>query len=389
MRKQLLIEYIKGETSPQQREEVMRWVNKDAANGRYLANLKTLYVAATMPQERASRSELESFKLKALHSNTGVQQQSRTTEHLANHAAEPATKTITESTIKTATETTTKHAQDKAYPAKLKRTRIALYITAAIGAAAIIMLFISPLSDSEQLKESLKNELLAELKNGNIEIGLDNIPQESLNTFYTEKCIKSDIILPDGTNVKLNSDTRITFPNRFVGKTREVRIDGEAFFDVATDSFHPLIVTTAKGLVIKVTGTKFNIKSYPNDNSEEATLYEGKISLISKGNTYNMLPDNQLIITSNERPVKVGSPKMDDIKAWTEGRIVFDETPLSEVLKVLERWHGVTFVVTDSSVLNKTITGSFNSESIHYIMSIISLCTSVDYEIKDNVVTLK
>ena len=351
MRKQLLIEYIKGETSPQQREEVMRWANKDAANGKYLANLKTLYVAATMPQERASRSELENFKQKALHSNAGAQQQNIT--------------------------------------AKLKRTKIALYITVAIGAAAIIILFINPLSNSEQLKESLKNELLTEIKNGNIEIGLDNMPQESLNTFYTEKCIKSNIILPDGTNVKLNSDTRITFPNRFVGKTREVKIDGEAFFDVATDSLHPLIVTTAKGLVIKVTGTKFNIKSYPNDNSEEATLYEGKISLISKGNTYNMLPDNQLIIAPNKRPVKVGSPKMDDIKAWTEGRIVFDETPLSEVIKVLERWHGVTFAVTDSSVLNKTITGSFNSESIHYIMNIISLCTSVGYEIKDSLVTLK
>ncbi len=381
MRKQLLIEYIKGETSPQQREEIMRWANKDVANGRYLANLKTLYVAATMPQERASRSELENFKQKALHSNAGAQQQSITTEHVANHAAEPATKTITEATTKPTT--------DKAYPAKHKRTQIALYITAAIGAAAIIMLFINPLSNSEQLKESFKNELLAELKNGNIEIGLDNMPQESLNTFYTEKCIKSNIILPDGTNVKLNSDTRITFPNRFVGKTREVKIDGEAFFDVATDSIHPLIVTTAKGLVIKVTGTKFNIKSYPNDNSEEATLYEGKISLISKGNTYNMLPDNQLIIAQDKRPVKVGSPKMDDIKAWTEGRIVFDETPLSEVIKVLERWHGVTFAVTDSSVLNKTITGSFNSESIHHIMSIISLCTSVDYEIKDSLVTLK
>ena len=366
MRKQLLIEYIKGETSPQQREEVMRWANKDAANGRYLANLKTLYVASTMPQERASRGELENFKLKALHGGAGIQQQ--------------------ETTAKTATKTV---ATDKAYPAKLKRTRIALYITAAIGAAAVIMLFINPLRNSSQLKESLKNELLAEFRNGNIEIGLDNIPQESLNTFYTEKGIKSNIILPDGTNVKLNSDTRITFPGRFVGKTREVKIDGEAFFDVVTDSLHPLVVTTAKGLMIKVTGTKFNIKSYPNDNSEEATLYEGKIALISHGNTYNMLPDNQLIITSNERPVKVGSPKMDDIKAWTEGRLVFDETPLSEVIKVLERWHGVTFAVTDSSILNKTITGSFSSESIQYIMHIIGICTSVEYEIKDNIVTLK
>ncbi len=362
MRKQLLIEYIKGETSPQQRDEVMRWIEKNAANRQYLANLKLLYVALTIPQDRADRKELENFKQRIA--------------SISNNVANKA-------------DNTTNAAVYKSVHKKLRNTRIALYLSATIGTAALILLFIHPFNNSIKLKESVKNELLTELKNGNIEVGLDNMPSESLNTFYTEKGGKSTITLPDGSNVKLNSDTKITFPNRFVGKAREVKIDGEAFFDVATDSLHPLIVTTAKGLIIKVTGTKFNIKSYPNDNSEEATLYEGKITLISKGNTYNMLPDNQLIIAPNKRPVKVGSPKMNNIKAWTEGRIVFDETPLSEVIKVLERWHGVTFAVTDSSVLNKTITGSFNSESIHYIMSIISLCTSVDYEIKDSLVTLK
>ena len=348
MRKQLLIDYLRGKATSKQKEEVMRWVNKDDANSNYLANLKTLHIASTMPQERATEQDFEDFMQSAVDK---------------------------------------KVAGDNTK--QLKHTKIAFYISAAIGAAAIIMLFINPLSNSKQLKESIKNELLTELKNGNIEVGLENIPQESLNTFYTEKGSKSNIVLPDGTNVRLNSDTRITFPGRFVGKTREVHLCGEAFFDVVTDSLHPLVVTTDKELVIKVTGTKFNIKSYPNDNSEEATLYEGKISLISKGNTYNMLPDNQLIIAPNKRPVKVGTPKMENIKAWTEGKLVFDETPLSEVIKMLERWHGVSFVVNDNNILSKTITGTFQTESIYQIMHIIKLCASVDYEINNTTVTLK
>ena len=348
MRKQLLIDYLRGQATPAQKEEVMRWVEKDEANSNYLANLKTLHIASTMPQERASEQDFEDFMQNAIEGKAS------------------ADKTI-----------------------QLKRAKISFYISAAIGAAAIVMLFINPLSNSKQLKESIKNELLAELKKGNIEVGLDNIPQESLNTFYTEKGSKSNIVLPDGTNVKLNSDTRITFPNRFVGKTREIHLCGEAFFDVVTDSLHPLVVNTNKNLIIKVTGTKFNIKSYPNDNSEEATLYEGKISLISKGNTYNMLPDNQLIIAPDKRPVKVGTPKMDNIKAWTEGRLVFDDTPLPEVIKMLERWHGVSFVVNDNNILSKTITGTFKTESIYQIMHIIKLCASVDYEINDTTVTLR
>lgn len=362
MRKQLLINYLKGETTPEQREEVMRWIEKDSANSNYLAKLKVLYIASTMPQERASQEEFEAFKMRAMRQDYGRHQYGST-------AAESGT--------------------NKADHARLKRTRIAMYISAAIGAAAVIMLFINPLSDSTHLRESLKKELLTELKNGNIEVGLNSMPQESLNTFYTEKGVKSTVILPDGTNVKLNSDTRITVPNRFIGKTREVHLSGEAFFDVATDSLHPLVVTTDRDLVIKVTGTKFNIKSYPDDNKEEATLYEGRISLISKeGDTYNMLPDNQLIVIPDKKPVKVDSPKMDDIKAWTEGRLVFEETPLAEVIKMLERWHGVEFVISDNSVLDKTITGTFGSESIYQIMHIINLCASVEYEIKDNIVTL-
>lgn len=373
MRKQLLINYLKGETTPQQSEEIMRWIGKDEANSNYLAKLKMMYIASTMPQERASREEFEAFKMRTMHPDYGGHQpDSRAAEPQTTpdgRAAEPQT--------------------NKAYLTKLKRTRIALYISAAIGAAAVVMLFISLLSDSSHLRESLKNELLTELKNGSIKVGLSNMPQESLNTFYTEKGVKSTIILPDGTNVKLNSNTRITFPNRFIGKTREVHLSGEAFFDVVSDSLHPLVLTTDRDLVIKVTGTKFNIKSYPDDNKEEATLYEGRISLISKeGDTYNMLPDNQLIVTPHKKPVKVDSPKMDDIKAWTEGRLVFEDTPLSDVIKMLERWHGVEFVISDNSVLDKTITGTFSSESIYQIMHIINLCASVEYHIKDNIVTL-
>ena len=80
---------------------------------------------------------------------------------------------------------------------------------------------------------------------------------------------------------------------------------------------------------------------------------------------------------------------MDNIKAWTEGRLVFDDTPLPEVIKMLERWHGVSFVVNDNNILSKTITGTFKTESIYQIMHIIKLCASVDYEINDTTVTLR
>ena len=116
MRKQLLIDYLRGQATPAQKEEVMRWVEKDEANSNYLANLKTLHIASTMPQERASEQDFEDFMQNAIEGKAS------------------ADKTI-----------------------QLKRAKISFYISAAIGAAAIVMLFINPLSNSKQLKESIKN----------------------------------------------------------------------------------------------------------------------------------------------------------------------------------------------------------------------------------------
>ena len=267
------------------------------------------------------------------------------------------------------------------------RYRIFSFISVAAAAVAVIAFILKPDSFT---REEVKESLLSDIREGKMEIALSDMPEASLQTVYTEKGVKSSVVLPDGSCVKLNSDSKITYPVKFIGSTREVSISGEAYFKVVGDSLHPMIVTTVKGSKIKVLGTEFNVKSYEDDPQETTTLYSGKITLLTGGSAGEkvLLPSQQAIVDVQEK-VNISKPvALQETKAWTEGKIIFDATPLDEVIKILERWHGVEISIKDNKILKYNITASFESESIYQIMYIIKNCALVDYTIEGRNVTL-
>lgn len=219
-------------------------------------------------------------------------------------------------------------------------------------------------------------------------IELAEMPQERVHTIYTEKGVKSVVELPDGSTVQLNSDTKITYPDTFIGDTREVLLSGEAYFRVKGDSSRPMIVNTVKGFQIKVLGTEFNVKSYENDDFSSTTLYNGSIHLITPTSETKIVPHEQVMINKKNQITRLKPVILEDTRAWTQGRLVFDETPISEVVKMLERWHGVTVQVKDPVILNYKITAEFKSESIYQIMYIIKSCSLIDYTISENTVVM-
>lgn len=219
-----------------------------------------------------------------------------------------------------------------------------------------------------------------------------------INTFYTERGVKGKIVLEDSTVVWLNSDSKIIYPEHFANDSRQVKFEGEGFFEVKKNSEWPMVVTTEKGMSIKVLGTKFHIRSYNNDETEQATLFTGKIQLaklvkgkggVMEKRTFDMIPNE--VVVFNKTGVQLISQKADTTKkvAWKRGELLFEETPMSEVVKMLERWHGAKIIVRDSSVLNFRFTGSFNSESLVQILELIKFTSPIDYSIKENVTYLK
>ncbi len=215
------------------------------------------------------------------------------------------------------------------------------------------------------------------------------------HSLYTEKGVKGFITLPDSSRVWLNSDSRISYPDEFTGEKRIVSLSGEAYFEVAKDSLHPMVVLTNKDFMVEVLGTTFNIRSYEDDATAETTLYTGKIKMhykdhtSSKIKTTDLKPNDSFTYTSTSRTHKQAiAPKPEIQRAWKDGSLIFDNTSMEDVIKRLERWHGTNFIVNDNSIYKRKLSATFTSESIVQIMEIIQMVMPITYSYNNNTVTI-
>lgn len=361
MKKSILLDFVANRATPEQQKQVLDWADKCETNMQYLIDLKLHYVHATLPDIHTSEMDMKKMESSIL----GID----TTNDDINSQRQQTHNT-------------------KLKLIATKKYIITNIISVAVAAIAIIALILKPSANSITSTDQMQTKILAKIKDEQIRVQLNDIPKQYLNTVYTEKGVKSIVVLPDSSIIQLNSDTKLSYPAKFIGSTRELRLSGEAYFKVKSDPSKPMIITTNKDFIIKVLGTEFNIKSYDNDNIAQATLYSGKIDFITSNSVLSLKPNEQIEINSKKELKLLYPPILSDTKAWTEGRIVFEETSLSEVIKTLERWHGVKIIVKDPKILNYKITANFNSESIYQIMFIIKNCALLDYSIKDNIVTI-
>lgn len=157
----------------------------------------------------------------------------------------------------------------------------------------------------------------------------------------------SEIQLPDGTKVFLNAGSRLVYPENFTGKTREVLLVGEAFFDVKHDKQHPFIVQT-DAFRVKVLGTRFNVSAYPTDNVVETVLAEGKVSLERNDagifeKAIEISPNQLASFNRATKETNIITVNTDNYILWTEGLLKFEGTDLSRITKRLERYYNVRF----------------------------------------------
>lgn len=235
--------------------------------------------------------------------------------------------------------------------------------------------------------------------------------KNSLNEVATKRGSKSFIKLPDGTQVWLNADSKLTFKENFGDKTREVSLNGEAFFDVFHDADHPFIIHTGKADV-KVLGTTFNIRNYAVDKTMEATLIKGKIevTLIDRPNQKIIIhPQEKIIILKEGNPMvkEIKSPKAtqavnrvvltsvtikDSLIAetgWMKDKMVFVNQPLEKIAEEIERKFAVTIIFKTNVVKQYRYTGVFEKESVSQIFHIIQLSRKINYTINDKTITIE
>lgn len=198
--------------------------------------------------------------------------------------------------------------------------------------------------------------------------------------------------LPDGTSVVLNAGSHITYSQDFGIETRMVKLQGEGYFEVAHNAKMPFYVQT-KDLQVRVLGTKFNFRDYPEDKEVVVSLMEGKVALNNQ-----IKQEAELILHPNERVVldkQGGMMVKESIEAapdmqWTEGRLIFDEAPLSEVAKILERSYGVRINFANDSLKKFRFYGNFNrsEQSIQDILETLSATGKANYTLKNKDIVL-
>lgn len=192
--------------------------------------------------------------------------------------------------------------------------------------------------------------------------------------------------LPDGTSVLLNSDSRITYSQDFGVSSREVVLQGEGYFEVAHNREMPFYVKT-EDVQVRVLGTKFNFRDYPEDGEAVVSLIEGKVALkneIRQEAELVLLPDEQMVLNKKEKVMKKERMNAQSVLQWAEGRLLFDETPLLEAIRILERSYGVEIEFAEDSLKELRVYGNFSrmTQSINDILNALSATGKVHYTLK-------
>lgn len=216
------------------------------------------------------------------------------------------------------------------------------------------------------------------------------VPAESFvawHTLETPAGMRSEFILPDSTKVHMNSRTRLSYPLSFNGDIREVRLLGQAYFEVTRNQEAPFIVNTGK-VNIEVTGTEFIASNYPHEHLSEIVLVEGGISLFqgdftqSKKTITRMIPGQRAILKAGDNRLITSTVDVQKYRAWKEGILMFRDDPMPEVVLRLNRWFNVDIKLTGPELKDYVYTATFEDESLSQVLELLKISAPIDYSIK-------
>lgn len=203
---------------------------------------------------------------------------------------------------------------------------------------------------------------------------------------------RTKLYLPDGTLVWLNAGSRMSYSQGFGVNSREVELEGEGYFEVVRNEGIPFYVKT-KELKLKVLGTKFNFRDYPDDREVVVSLLEGKVGLdnLLKGEKDILLvPDERAVLNKTDGVMKVEPVMASNASEWTEGYLFFDEELLPDIVRELERSYNVQIHLADTSLNNFRFYGNFarREQTIEEVLEALSSTGKLQYTMKERRITL-
>ena len=231
-----------------------------------------------------------------------------------------------------------------------------------------------------------------------------NTPASEISTRYGSR---TDIVLPDGTKVWLNAGSKLTYDKTFGETIRNVKLTGEAYFDVMHNTDKPFVIHTT-AMVIKVLGTEFNVKSYPEERTAETSLIRGSIEVTLKDKRAEkivMKPNEKLVVSNEDHAVDTvikhakklvnhDTPifslehlnyfSLDSTileTSWVNNRLIFEDESFEEVATRMSRWYGVEFEFRNDDIRKLRFTGNFKNESVEDALKAMQITADFSYRI--------
>ena len=329
--KSIIGKFLSGTASTDESRELMEWLKENKENRKYYFSIKRIWLAADESRENKDLVDDSWERLKLR-------------------------------TVLSGNKTLKRNGKIKN---TLKKVSIAASVLLIIGLSAFLALKL------------------------NITSGFDQTVHEITVPFGS----RTTISLPDGTKVWLNAGSTLTYKSDFGRGNRNVTLSGEAFFDVKSFTGSFFIVNT-DGMNIKVLGTQFNVKSYPEDNVAETTLITGEVEIdviheskifspviLSPNQSMKYSKDGDTVILKNEK-------ETDELASWREGRLVFRSESLDNIARELERFYNVEISFLDENIKNYSFSGTLDEIAIEEVLKAIASASPINYSIENNKILL-
>lgn len=198
----------------------------------------------------------------------------------------------------------------------------------------------------------------------------------------------SRVVLPDGSTVWLNAESHLSFPECFTGKTRDVSLSGEAYFEVKHDTRHPFVVTT-ETMVTTVHGTVFDVRAYSSKDACVA-LVEGSVAVKTSHGDEHFIKPGQMAMLSAEGNFTFSNVDTYSLSQWTEGFFYFENSRLVDIMMELGRWYNVNIVFEDEASMNLRLHFvAEHKDSLAAIVKRINELSSARVSLADDVLTVK
>ncbi|QHT65696.1 DUF4974 domain-containing protein [Rhodocytophaga rosea] len=350
MDSKLIDKYYKGECSPQEVEQVLEWFKRKEMDAGQLQDMYEFW------QEAEEEKTNEEFSQASARLFTNISQKidAQEKQSLTQHSVPVAAK--------------------KRKPAYIKNNqwkvlmKVAASIVLPIGLVWLLAVYFSGTTQ----------------------------PETQLVSVETSPGTRKTIHLADGSTIMLNGGSKVSYQPHFSASKREIRLKGEAFFEVAKDSLRPFIVQTGT-LSTQALGTSFNISYREKENAISVALATGIVK-IDKGTQQassqiaRLKPGQQLIYNKVNHGYKVKDFDAREVLSWREGILYFKQANLAQVVSKLENWYGLTVELTGKIPGRDKewhYTGSYQNQSLDNVLEGIAFVKKFSYEKNGNTVKIK